>query len=165
MAGTDWKQSIDVHLMTAKIILLLISPDFLASDYCYGIEMQRALARHAAGDAYVIPVILRPVDWQGMPFAYLQCVPTDAKPVTTWNNRDEAFQDVATAIRTAIEQLHPRSSPSLLVQQNDPVQLPTPMTTQSQSMLFDYHSCVLSYAYRCDLQGKGGYSVETLPQH
>jgi hypothetical protein len=64
VAGTDWKQSIDAHLMTAKIILLLISPDFLASDYCYGVEMQRALARHAAGKASVIPVILRPVDWQ-----------------------------------------------------------------------------------------------------
>ena len=75
VAGTDWKQSIDTHLMTATVILLLISPDFLASDFCYGVEMQRALARHAAGDACVIPVILRPVDWQGTPFAHLQCVP------------------------------------------------------------------------------------------
>jgi hypothetical protein len=83
VAGTDWKQSIDEHLMTATVILLLISPDFLASDYCYGVEMQRALARHAAGDACVIPVILRPVDWQGTPFAHLHCVPTDARPVNS----------------------------------------------------------------------------------
>src|SRR5450759_1251081 len=110
-AGTEWEQEISEKLNSAQIILLLISPDFLASDYCYGVEMQRALARHAAGDAYVIPVILRPVDWQGTPFAHLQCVPTDAKPVTTWNNRDEAFRDVATAIRAAIERLHPRLSP------------------------------------------------------
>src|ERR1700726_1357463 len=67
VAGTDWKQSIDAHLMTATVILLLVSPDFLASDYCYGVEMQRALARHGAGEASVIPVILRPVDWQGAP--------------------------------------------------------------------------------------------------
>jgi TIR domain len=45
VAGTDWKQSIDAHLMTAAVVLLLISPDFLASDYCYGVEMQRALQR------------------------------------------------------------------------------------------------------------------------
>jgi TIR domain-containing protein len=110
VAGMDWKQSIDTHLATAAVILLLVSPDFLASDYCYGIEMQRALARHAEGDACVIPVILRPVDWQGTPFAHLQCAPTLAKPVTMWSNRDEAFRDVAMAIRTAIERLYPRHS-------------------------------------------------------
>src|SRR2546421_4956954 len=64
VAGTNWKQSIDLHLMTARVILLLISPDFLASDYCYGVEMQRALERQAKGEASVIPVILRPVDWK-----------------------------------------------------------------------------------------------------
>lgn len=106
VAGTNWKQSIDAHLMTAAVILLLISPDFLASDSCYGVEMQRALARHAAGDACVIPVILRPVDWQVTPFAHLQCVPTDARPGTMWANRDEAFREVARVIRTAIKQFH-----------------------------------------------------------
>ena len=146
IAGTDWKQNIDAHLTTAAVILLLISPNFLASDYCYGVEMQRALARHAAGKARVIPVILRPVDWQGTPFAHLQCVPTDAKPVTTWTNRDEAFRDVATAIRAAIEQLHPRLSLSPVAQQND--SLPSPVLTSAlpQAIPSDYHSCVLSYA-------------------
>ncbi|HEU5375395.1 MAG TPA: toll/interleukin-1 receptor domain-containing protein [Ktedonobacteraceae bacterium] len=146
VAGTDWKQSIDTHLMTAKVILLLISPDFLASDYCYSVEMQRALARHARGDAYVIPVILRPVDWQGTPFAHLQCMPTDAKPVTMWANRDEAFRDVATAIRAAIEQLQPHPSQSLATQQTTfaPAQIPAPASPPNT--LSDYHSCVLSYA-------------------
>ncbi len=146
VAGTDWKQSIDAHLTTAAVILLLISPDFLASDYCYGVEMQRALARHSAGEASVIPVILRPVDWQGTPFAHLQCVPTAAKPVTTWTNRDKAFRDVATAIRTAIEQMHPRHSPSPAAQQTISFQSPLPVPTQSQTIPSDYHSCVLSYA-------------------
>lgn len=146
VAGTDWKQSIDAHLMTATVILLLISPDFLASDYSYGVEMQRALARHAKGDACVIPVILRPVDWQGTPFAHLQCAPRDAKPVTMWTNRDEAFRDVATAIRTAIEQLPPHPSPLLPTPQSNPAQLPISMTTQSQRALSEYYSCVLSYA-------------------
>ena len=146
VAGTDWKQSIDAHLMTAAVILLLISPDFLASDYCYGVEMQKALARHAAGDVCIIPVILRPVDWQGTPFAHLQCVPTDAKPVTTWANRDEAFRHVATAIRTAIEQLHPHLSPSLPALQSDPAQSPVSTSIQTQGTSSHYHSCVLSYA-------------------
>lgn len=146
IAGSDRMQSIDTHLMTAKVILLLISPDFLASDYCYGVEMQRALARHAAGEAWVIPVILRPVDWQGTPFAHLQCAPTDAKPITTWANRDEAFLNIATAIRSAIEHLHSQQPSLQADQQHTPFQslLPTLALSQSASSL--YQSCVLSYA-------------------
>ena len=63
-AGDDWAKEIDVHLENAQIILLLISVDFLASEYCYGVEMRRALERHYTGEARVIPIILRPVDWQ-----------------------------------------------------------------------------------------------------
>src|SRR6266487_3695826 len=91
--GMDWAYAIDTHLSTASVILLLISPDFLASDYCYGIELQRALERHRANEARVIPILLRPVDWKGAPFAHLQMLPTDARPITTWRNRDEAFAD------------------------------------------------------------------------
>ncbi len=89
--------------MTASVILLLISPDFMASDYCYSIKMQRALQRHATHKAHVIPIILRPVDWHGAPFGELQYLPLDGKPVTTWDNLDEAFLDVARGIRKAIE--------------------------------------------------------------
>src|SRR5690349_21283752 len=71
-AGTDWEQDIDTHLNTAQVILLLISPDFMASDYCYSIEMKRALERHEAGEARVIPIILKPVDWKDAPFSKLQ---------------------------------------------------------------------------------------------
>ena len=99
----DWAQAIDSHLTSAWVILLLISPDFLASDYCYGIEMQRALERHQAGQARVIPILLRPVDWKGAPFARLQALPTNAKAITSWSNQDEAFADVAAGIRRAIE--------------------------------------------------------------
>ena len=103
--GTDWSQAIDTHLEQASMILLLISADFLASDYCYGIEMKRALEREQAKEARVIPILLRPVDWQDAPFKHLQALPTDRKPVTTWSNRDEAFSDVAAGIRRAIEDL------------------------------------------------------------
>jgi TIR domain len=103
--GTDWAHAIDKHLISASIILLLISPDFLASEYCYGIEMQRALERHAAGTACVIPIILRPIDWHNAPFSHLQCLPHNREPVTTWHNRDKAFLDIAQGIRATVESL------------------------------------------------------------
>src|SRR5215471_4694007 len=105
VAGTDWAQEIDAHLRSASIILLLISPSFIASDYCYGIEMNLALERHQAGQARVIPIILRPTDLKGAPFAALQFLPAQGKAITTWKNRDEAFLDVTRGIRTAIENL------------------------------------------------------------
>jgi len=104
--GTEWAGIIDMHLNTASIILLLISPDFLASDYCYDVEMKRALERHRLGEARVIPIMLRPVDWKGTPFERLLALPTDARPVTTWSNQDEAFLDVTRGIRVVIEDLN-----------------------------------------------------------
>ncbi len=104
-AGTEWEGEIDKHLNTARVILLLISPDFLNSDYCYDIELTRAMERYADGDALVIPVILRPVDWKGELFGKLKPLPKQGKPVTSWTNRDEAFLNVAQGIRIAIERL------------------------------------------------------------
>lgn len=101
--GTDWTKTIDTHLDTASIILLLISADFFASDYCYGIEMKRALERQDTGEAQVIPVLVRPVDWKGSPFAHLQALPTDAKPLATWRNQETALADVTAGIRRVIE--------------------------------------------------------------
>jgi hypothetical protein len=101
-AGADWAGEIHQHLNRADVILLLISADFLASDYCYDVELKRAIERHDAGQAIVVPIILRPVDWSGAPFAGLECLPTDARPVTTWANRDEAFRDIAEGIRRAL---------------------------------------------------------------
>ena len=83
-AGETWSEHIDTHLDTADIILLLISADFIASDYCYSVEMTRALECNARKEARVVPVILRPCDWSKQPFASLQALPTKAKPVTIW---------------------------------------------------------------------------------
>lgn len=105
-AGEEWAKEIDKHLNTAQIILLLVSPDFMDSDYCYGIEMTRAMERHETGEACIIPIILRPVYWQKAPFGKLQALPTDAKPVTShiWHSLDDAFFDVAEGIRKVIEE-------------------------------------------------------------
>jgi tetratricopeptide (TPR) repeat protein len=105
VAGSNWAGVIDAQLEQASIILLLVSADFLASNYCYEVEMTHALARHEAGQARVIPIALRPVDWKDAPFAHLQALPTDAQPITKWTDRDEAWTNVAAGIRRSIEDL------------------------------------------------------------
>src|SRR5260370_29473762 len=94
-AGTDWEQQIKEQLNTAQIILLLVSPDFMDSDYCYGIEMQRALERDQRGEARVIPIILRHVYWKDA-LGKLQVLPTDGLPVTDpdWHAIDRALYNV-----------------------------------------------------------------------
>lgn len=98
-AGDDVDEGISQELERADIILLLVSSDFLASEYCYGTEMKRALERHEAGDARVIPIILRPCDWLHAPFGKFVTAPKDGKPVTKWPDPDEAFLDITRAIR------------------------------------------------------------------
>ena len=106
MPGTEFGDEIMAQLNKADVILLLISPDFVASKYCWGIEMKRAMARHETQSARVIPVILRPVDWFKCPFGKLLALPTDGKAVTTWANQDEAFLDVAKSIRITAADLN-----------------------------------------------------------
>jgi WD40 repeat protein len=103
--GTNWEEEIDKHLNTAQIILLLISPDFIASEYCYSEEMKQAMKRHDHGKTRVIPIILRYVDWQKTPFGKLQALPAGARPITSWHNLDEAFFNVEKGIRKAVEEL------------------------------------------------------------
>lgn len=115
MPGANWAGVIDQHLEQASLILLLMSADFLASNYCYQVEVKRALERHQAGKAVVIPIVLRPTDWKGTPFGQLQALPTGAKAITEWDNLDDAFVDVVAGIRKAVEELASRSSSSMPV--------------------------------------------------
>jgi hypothetical protein len=103
--GVTLDPEISRHLETAHLILLLVSPDFINSDYCYCVEMKTALKRHACGRARVVPVILRPVDWLHTPLGKLLALPTDSKPVTKWSRRDDAFLEIAKGIRTTVEDL------------------------------------------------------------
>ena len=107
-AGDEWKAQIDHYIGTADIVLLLVSADFIASDYCWGEEMTKALARHERGEARVIPVILRPCRWTRTPLGKLQAVPKDAKAISEWSSRDAAFDDIATAIERTVEELRER---------------------------------------------------------
>ena len=101
-AGSTWNRAISEHLDTAQIILLLISADFLDSEYCNTVEVKRALQRHKKGEACVIPVILRPADWHDEKFAQLQALPRDGKPVVKWSDPDEALVEVAKGIKKVV---------------------------------------------------------------
>lgn len=105
-AGKEWKNDVDIHLNRARVILLLISSAFIASDYCWDVELKRAMERHETQEARVIPIILKPVDnWQTTCFGKLQPLPKNGKPVIKWGNRDEAFVNIAQGIREAVEDL------------------------------------------------------------
>lgn len=107
-AGEDWESEINENLNDARIILLLVSDDFIASDYCYSLEMERALERHRNEEALAVPIILRPVDWESSPLGKLQALPKDGKPVTEWKNRDSAFKNIAQGIRRKIKNFKPK---------------------------------------------------------
>ena len=104
-AGQEWAGEISSKLEAADIILCLVSAGFLASPYCNEKELQRALERHDAGEALVIPVILKPAAWETSPLGRLQALPANARAVTLWSNRDQAFTSVAQGIRMAAQKL------------------------------------------------------------
>ena len=129
-AGTEWEQEISQHLNSAQIILLLVSPDFMASDYINNVELKRALERHDSGEARVIPLILRHVYWQEEPLGKLQALPTDGKPVqsSSWYNLDEAFLDIVKGISKAVEKLTTKSSSN-----SQEIPVPTTQLAASES--------------------------------
>lgn len=122
--GDVFDDEISIELEEAGIILLLISADFIASSYCYGREASRALDRHTAGAARVIPVILRPCDWHDLPFGRLLALPTDGRPITRWENIDDAFLNVVQGIKKVLVDSEPtRSTPKDLVLQSEKRQM------------------------------------------
>jgi tetratricopeptide (TPR) repeat protein len=104
-AGYEWKHEIEKHLHSAQIILLLITPDFIASDRCYQNEMVQAMKMHEAGEARVIPIIVRPVLWEDQPFSKLLILPSAKRPLTTWNNMDKAYVEIYQNIKSVVFEL------------------------------------------------------------
>jgi hypothetical protein len=104
-AGAEWKGAIDKNFEEAQVVLLLVSASFIASDYCWDIELKQAIERHDLGEARVIPIILRPCDWHGAPFGKLQPLPKDGKPIIKWRPRDDGFKNVADGIRQVIKEI------------------------------------------------------------
>jgi CheY-like chemotaxis protein len=113
--GEDWNGQIDQQLQMADLVLLLISTDFINSDYILGTELTVAMQRHAAGFATVVPIIVRAVDIgsedaDAFPFMKLQGLPTDLRAVTSWPNRDEAWTNVAKGLRATVKALHEKKA-------------------------------------------------------
>jgi len=104
--GEETEEEIVAHLNQARVILLLISPDFLASEQYWNTEVLLAMQKHEAKEARVIPILLRPTDdWKNAPFGKLQALPRNEKAVISWSIRDEALAEVARGIREAVEKL------------------------------------------------------------
>lgn len=112
LPGEDWARGIDIALERAELILFLVSADFLASEYIWGVEMRRALEREAEGTARVVPLILRDCDWHSAPFGRLQALPRDGKAVSSWSDQDAAWAEVARAIRRIVEVSARASAPA-----------------------------------------------------
>lgn len=107
--GDEYEKERDEHLHEAHIILLLVSQYFVNADDCYQVEMERAMRKHYSGETRVIPILLRPMNWEVMEFAQLQVLPTNKRPITSWPDRYEAFSRVVEGIRKVIEELRPPS--------------------------------------------------------
>ena len=129
--GKETIHEIDYHLDTADIILLMVSPDFISSDYCDN-QVKRALERQRVGAVIIVPIILRPSNWKDTLFGMLQPLPAQGKPITTWSNRDEALLDVTSGIRQIIDELaaptsiieHQPSEEKQVIDESHPVRFP-----------------------------------------
>lgn len=104
-AGDAWRGEIDAALENAGLVLMLVSPDFVASDFCWDVELRRALERRAANATRVVPIIVRPADWRDSPLGKLQALPTGARPITKWPDSDEAWLDVVQGLRRLIDKI------------------------------------------------------------
>ncbi len=104
-AGSNLHDEISKHVEEDQVILLLVSADFLASDYCQDIEMARAIERHKRKDAIVIPIIVHPCDWKNTVLGELRATPRDGRPISKHPHHDDAYLDIVTDIRKAISAL------------------------------------------------------------
>lgn len=119
--GDEFNNEISEYLENANIILLLVSPYFIDSDYCYNIEMTRAIEKHNNREAVVIPVILHPCDWHDMPFGKILVCPTDGKPISKFPNIHDAFLEVTKSIKKAADKFYQGNQKSGPIDVNFPI--------------------------------------------
>lgn len=105
LAGQEWEDEIKTHLENDDLIFLLISPDFIATDYIWDVEVPKALERHRNKEAIVIPIILRPCNWGKLDFSHIQALPDKGVPITKWTDQDDAWLAVEKGIEKVLAQL------------------------------------------------------------
>ena len=111
VAGGNIDKEIGNHLEACALFLALVSPDFLASHYCYEEEMARAFERHNANEIRIVPIIVEPCDWKSSPLGNLKALPRDGKPIATWSNSNEAFMDIIAELRRVLTMLESIAEP------------------------------------------------------
>ena len=121
--GEDLDKNIKQELREAEIILFLVSADFVASDYIYNIEIKHSLERHEQNDAIVIPIILRPCDWKDLNFGTLKALPKDGKPITRWDDEDNAYLNIVEGIKRATKKISKRANKEEKDPKNDKIYL------------------------------------------
>ncbi len=114
-----WKNQIDSAIDSADLVLLLVSPDFMNSEYVYSPEMQRALDRQKRGETQIIPLILKSVPLKGTPLHGLQSLPKNGKSILSFLDVDQAFENVARSIREAITRILPRKFEGLILDERN----------------------------------------------
>lgn len=112
-AGDDLHGKIDQELERANVVLLLVTSNFLASDYCYDVELARALQRHRAGEAKVIPVIVHPCDWKNSPLGFLRATPQDGRPISKFPNVHDGYHQVVEDLRNALDDFSDDRGPKI----------------------------------------------------
>ncbi len=103
VASTVWEKELKNRLESADIIIFLVSPDFIASDYIYDVEISKAIERHNKGEVAIVPVIIRPCDYSSTPLTKFQALPKNAEPISSWKLRDEAWMDVVNGLKRTID--------------------------------------------------------------
>lgn len=124
--GQDWEQEIIHNIETADIILLLVSADFIKSDYCFDKEVKLAVKRTEQNDAILVPIIARTCNWKDTPFAKFQVLPTGAKPINSWSDKDEAYTDIVIGLKKLIK--------ASKVKEKNKTPSPNPVKTSSAGM-------------------------------
>jgi len=130
-AGTDWEDALETCGCTTAILLFFVSPHFMASQYCHGVEMAKALELHREGKVCVVPILLQPGVWNTAPFASLAALPTGATPLTAWSNRQRAYENIAFHIANVVKTLVSKRPDETLGQPKKDVARPRPVLAKT----------------------------------
>lgn len=106
--GSEWRRNIEQFLSSADLIILLISADFIASEFCYVVELEQALMRHHAGLTHLLPVIVRDCAWQQLPIGTLRALPDRCTSVLSHPNPDQVWATLCNTLRQLLDKVGER---------------------------------------------------------
>jgi hypothetical protein len=155
-AGGDWAAGIDEWLERAHVVLLLVSSSFLSSDYCQDVEVRRAMERHRAGEAIVVPIVLRDCDWSDTPFGHLNKLPRHHRAVTLAPDRDEALAGITRELKGIIQ----RRWADVTTQSSGREAIPVPNEIAAQHQALSVHVANLFIVVQKDVKTGPLFNVD-----